>query len=95
MWPEAFLQIRDLPAGAKTVFVRIQCNGPAIDNIRLAAIAHAGPPAGTLEVTHRWSEQGKPREYRERVDADTREHRYRVSAGEAIANQSVSFELLR
>ncbi len=93
LWPEAFEQVRDVPRGSKRVYVRFRTSGPSIDNIRLAVYAAAAPPAGQLQITHVWKENGARREFVERIDAADGERRYNVPAGPNVENEAVVLEL--
>ncbi len=93
LWPEAFEQVRDVPHGTKRVYVRLRTSGPSIDSIRLAVYAAAAPPAGQLQITHLWRENGVRREFVERIDATAGERRYQIAAGANVENDAVTLEL--
>jgi hypothetical protein len=89
MWPEAFQQIRDLPAGTQRVYVKFRSDGPAIDSIRLAVYAQAAPPSGRLTITQQWREQGIRHSHVEQIAAAAKEARFSVRAGSNVQNEAI------
>jgi hypothetical protein len=91
-WPDAFVSIRNLPAGSNKVYVRVRTSGPCADNVR-AAVWHKGdPPQGKVRVTHSWTENNTRRQHTELISAGTQTYHYQIKAGEAPRNESVTFE---
>ncbi len=91
LWPEAFEQVRKLPAGTKHIYVKLRTAGPAIDSIRLAAYAEAPPPSGRLTITQIWIDQGLRRKHDEEIPAQSREHLFTISAGTDVQNEAIIF----
>jgi hypothetical protein len=94
-WPEASFSVRDIPPGTSKVYVRVQTSGPCIDNVRAATWHKGDAPAGKLRITHSWTENGAPRKHTEIIGATTQESRYRIKAGAALRNESLTFEALQ
>jgi len=89
IWPEAFQQIRHLPAGTKRVYVKLLTSGPAIDNIRLAVYADAVSKPTDLTITQQWSEGQIRKEHVERISDAAKTYQFRVDA--AVRNEAIVF----
>ena len=92
LWPEVFGKNRNLPPGTRRVYLRVRSSGPAFDNIRLTVYTGGPESTGKLAITHEWTENGRPRTYREVVDAASRGTSYVVEAGPHVRNRAIVLE---
>ena len=92
-WPEVDRQVRDLPAGARKVYVRYCLREVALDDIRLAVIAAPQTTSSALEVTHIWTEKNKQYSHVERIANPAAEHQYTVQIppGGHPVNQAIIY----
>ncbi len=93
-WPEVDRQVRNLPPGARQVYVRCRLQGMAMDTPRLAAIREGLRSSSALEITHVWMENGKRRDRMERIVAGQAHKSYRIEIPPGVnpVNEAVIFE---
>jgi hypothetical protein len=95
-WPEVDRSVRELPAGAKKVYIRYRAEGLAIDTLRLASLTRGKPGNEPLQITHVWREAGRERRHVERITDPTRNWTYAVDAGGSdVRNESIAMEVIR
>ena len=92
-WPEAFQQIRNLPASTKRVYVKFLSAGPAIDNIRLAVYAAAAPTATGLTITQQWREGQAMKEHVEHITGAAKSFRFQVNSPADLRNEALVFSV--
>jgi hypothetical protein len=92
-WPEVDRQIRSLPVDTRKVYVRYSLKGIGMDSPRLAAICPRPDSPSRLEITHRWSADGREKEHVERIHDSRSARRYRIDIPTAgkITNRAVIF----
>lgn len=84
-------QVRSLPPGTRTVYVRYSIEGLAIDDFRLAAISPAAG-GGQLTITHVWREAGRPRTHVEKLASPGAASTYVVEAGRQVTPEALVIE---
>lgn len=95
-WPEVDRQVRQLPKGTRSIFVRYRFRGLGMDSPRLAAIRSGLASRSPLLITHVWSENGKRHERVERISANEASKQYTIpiAPGTAARNEALILETL-
>ena len=93
-WPEVDRSVRDLPAGAKHVYVRYQFQGLAVDGFRMASIRPENPSATQhLRITQIWEENGTQREFHKDIANANVGQAYQISIPQQANVTNVAFIL--
>jgi hypothetical protein len=93
-WPEVDRQVRNLPPGTRSVFVKCRFHGLAMDTPRMAAVREGGHSIGPLTITHVWLENGKRRQRAERIGVAESRKSYEIEIAPGVdpLNEAVIFE---
>jgi hypothetical protein len=93
-WPEVDRQVRDLPKGTRSVYVRYELQGIAMDTPRLAAVREGLHSRDPIEITHVWRQNGERHELVKRIlGRETRQsYPVEVSPGAAVTNEALILE---
>jgi hypothetical protein len=95
-WPEVDRRVT-FPRTVPQVWVRYRFRGMAMDSARLAAETPAAESRSVLNITHQWTENGRPRAFTRRVRPGARYVPYVVETrrGARIGNRAIVLECPR
>ncbi len=90
-WPEVDRQVRSLPSGTRTVYLRYRLKGMGLDSPRLAVLCAPPRKPSRLEITHRWDAEGKSFSRTETVLRPDQPYSYQVDTGAArpVVNRAI------
>lgn len=93
-WPEVDRQVRHLVRGTHQVYVRYQLQGMAVDSLRFAVIRSGLHSGSSLQITHAWLENGKPRQQVQLIRSGSPIDSYSIEipAKATVSNQAFVLE---
>jgi hypothetical protein len=92
LWPEVDRHVET--GGVKEVYLRYSVRGLALDDFRMAVETEGGSGSSTLQITHRWNENGVVKSASRIIPPGTKHLDYTVvtTRGAKIENEVIVFE---